>query len=59
MNPIHDDAIEFRDLRYFAACCEEGSLTAAATVITLPVMVLTLLIQRHIVAGLAVGGVKG
>lgn len=30
MNPIHDDAIEFRDLRYFAACCEEGSLTAAA-----------------------------
>lgn len=36
-----------------------GSLTAAATVITLPVMVLTLLIQRHIVAGLAVGGVKG
>ena len=36
-----------------------GSLTAAATVITLPVMVLTLLIQRHIVAGLSVGGVKG
>lgn len=36
-----------------------GSLTAAATVITLPVMVLTLLIQRHIVAGLAMGSVKG
>jgi DNA-binding transcriptional LysR family regulator len=30
MNPVHDDAIEFRDLRYFVACCEEGSLTAAA-----------------------------
>lgn len=30
MNPIHDDAIEFRDLRYFVACCDEGSLTAAA-----------------------------
>src|SRR6202022_4493068 len=30
-----------------------GSLTAAATVITVPVMVLTLLIQRHIVAGLS------
>lgn len=36
-----------------------GSLTAAATIITLPVMVLTLLIQRHIVAGLAMGSVKG
>jgi len=36
-----------------------GSLTAAATVITLPVLVLTLLIQRHIVSGLAVGSVKG
>ena len=36
-----------------------GSLTAAATIITLPVMVLTLLIQRHIVAGLSMGGVKG
>lgn len=30
MNPIHDDQIELRDLRYFVACCEEGSLTAAA-----------------------------
>ena len=36
-----------------------GSLTAAATIITLPVMALTLLIQRHIVAGLSMGGVKG
>lgn len=36
-----------------------GSLTAAATVITLPVLVLTLLIQRHIVSGLGVGSVKG
>ena len=36
-----------------------GSLTAAATIITLPVMVLTLLIQRHIVAGLSMGSVKG
>jgi multiple sugar transport system permease protein len=35
-----------------------GGLTAAATVITLPVMVMALLIQRHIVSGLAVGGVK-
>jgi multiple sugar transport system permease protein len=36
-----------------------GSLTAAATLITLPVVVLTLLIQRHIVAGLSMGSVKG
>jgi multiple sugar transport system permease protein len=36
-----------------------GALTAAATVITLPVMVLALLIQRHIVGGLAMGGIKG
>jgi multiple sugar transport system permease protein len=36
-----------------------GSLTAAATIITLPVLVLTLLIQRHIVAGLSMGSVKG
>jgi multiple sugar transport system permease protein len=35
-----------------------GSLTAAATVITIPVMVLSLIVQRHIVGGLAVGGVK-
>lgn len=36
-----------------------GGLTAAATIITVPVMVLALLIQRHIVGGLALGGVKG
>lgn len=35
-----------------------GSLTAAATVITVPVMLLSLIVQRHIVGGLAVGGVK-
>lgn len=36
-----------------------GSLTAAATIITLPVMLLALMIQRHIVGGLAIGSVKG
>lgn len=36
-----------------------GALTAAATIITLPVMILALLIQRHIVSGLAMGGIKG
>jgi multiple sugar transport system permease protein len=36
-----------------------GGLTAAATVITLPVMLLALLIQRHIIGGLALGAVKG
>ena len=36
-----------------------GALTAAATVITLPVLVLALIIQRHIVGGLVMGGIKG
>lgn len=35
-----------------------GPLAAAATMITLPVIVLTLLVQRHIVSGLTVGAVK-
>jgi multiple sugar transport system permease protein len=34
-------------------------LAAAATIITLPVILLTLIIQRHIVTGLTVGAVKG
>jgi len=36
-----------------------GGITAAATVITLPVMVLGLVIQRWIVQGLTLGAVKG
>jgi multiple sugar transport system permease protein len=36
-----------------------GPLAAAATLITLPVILLTLLIQRHIVSGLTFGAVKG
>ncbi|NLO97322.1 MAG: carbohydrate ABC transporter permease [Peptococcaceae bacterium] len=36
-----------------------GGLTAAATLITLPVLVLALLIQRHLVSGLTFGGIKG
>jgi multiple sugar transport system permease protein len=36
-----------------------GPLAAAATLITLPVVILTLVIQRHIVAGLTFGAVKG
>jgi multiple sugar transport system permease protein len=36
-----------------------GPLAAAAIVVTLPVLVLTLMIQRHIVGGLAAGAVKG
>ena len=30
MNFINDEVVDLRDLRYLAACCEEGSLTAAA-----------------------------
>lgn len=36
-----------------------GGVAAAATLICLPVVVLTLLIQRHIVSGLTLGSVKG
>jgi len=35
-----------------------GPLAAAATMITLPVVVLTLIVQRHIVTGLTFGAVK-
>jgi multiple sugar transport system permease protein len=36
-----------------------GGLTAAATVITLPVLALALLVQKHIVRGLTLGALKG
>jgi len=36
-----------------------GGVAAAATLICLPVIILTLLIQRHIVSGLTLGSVKG
>lgn len=36
-----------------------GPLAAAALIVTFPVLVLTVFIQREIVAGLAAGGVKG
>ncbi|WP_198083441.1 carbohydrate ABC transporter permease [Variovorax sp. E3] len=36
-----------------------GALMAAASMIALPPLVLALLVQRHLVAGLAVGAVKG
>jgi multiple sugar transport system permease protein len=36
-----------------------GPMTALATVYSVPVILLTLLLQRHIVAGLTVGAVKG
>jgi multiple sugar transport system permease protein len=36
-----------------------GGLTAAATIITLPVLVLALFIQKHIVRGLTFGALKG
>jgi multiple sugar transport system permease protein len=36
-----------------------GGVNAAATLITLPVILLVLAVQKHIVRGLAMGGVKG
>jgi multiple sugar transport system permease protein len=36
-----------------------GGLTAAATIITLPVLVLALFVQKHIVRGLTMGALKG
>jgi len=36
-----------------------GGLTAAATVITLPILALSLIVQRHLAGGLTIGAVKG
>jgi multiple sugar transport system permease protein len=36
-----------------------GPLAAAALIVTLPVLLLTIFFQKHIVTGLAAGGVKG
>jgi multiple sugar transport system permease protein len=36
-----------------------GTLMAAASIITLPVLVLALCVQRYIVSGLTAGGVGG
>jgi len=36
-----------------------GQLAAAAVVVTLPVMILTFLIGKHLIAGLSLGAVKG
>ncbi len=38
---------------------EWGAMTALATVYSLPVILLTLLLQRYIVAGMTLGAVKG
>jgi multiple sugar transport system permease protein len=35
-----------------------GGLSAAATLITLPILVLILFVQRHIVQGMTAGGLK-
>src|SRR4029078_10363494 len=46
---------------YNVLTCEQrsgGPLAAAAIIVTLPVLVLTILIQKEIVAGLTAGGVK-
>jgi multiple sugar transport system permease protein len=36
-----------------------GGLTAAATVITVPILVLSVIVQRYLAGGLTMGGVKG
>jgi multiple sugar transport system permease protein len=36
-----------------------GSVAAAAVIVTIPVVILVLLFQRRIVAGLTAGAVKG
>jgi multiple sugar transport system permease protein len=36
-----------------------GGLTAAATIITVPILVLSLIVQRYLVGGLTMGAVKG
>jgi multiple sugar transport system permease protein len=46
------NVLTFEDVNY-------GPLAAAALLVTLPVLLLTLLMQKEIVAGLTAGGVKG
>lgn len=46
------NVLTFEDVNY-------GPLAAAALMVTLPVLLLTLLMQKEIVAGLTAGGVKG
>ena len=46
------NVLTFEDVNY-------GPLAAAALLVTLPVLILTLLMQKEIVAGLTAGGVKG
>jgi multiple sugar transport system permease protein len=36
-----------------------GGLTAAASVITVPILVLSLIVQRYLAGGLTMGAVKG
>jgi multiple sugar transport system permease protein len=36
-----------------------GALAAAALLVTLPVLILTVVVQRHIVTGMSAGGVRG
>ena len=44
--------VSFEDINW-------GGLTAAATIITLPILALSLVVQRHLAGGLTVGAVKG
>jgi multiple sugar transport system permease protein len=41
------------------ASIDWGGLMAAAVIITLPVLIITLFVQRYVVAGLTAGAVKG
>lgn len=41
------------------AAMDWGGMMAYATVITLPALILTLFVQRHIASGLTMGGIKG
>lgn len=44
--------VSFEDINW-------GGLTAAATIITLPILALSLVVQRHLAGGLTVGAIKG
>jgi len=37
----------------------EGAISAAAVVVTIPIIIMVLIFQRRIVAGLTAGAVKG
>ena len=51
-NDPHGRFVSFEDVNW-------GGLAAAATIITVPILALSLIVQRYLAGGLTMGAVKG